>query len=177
MSARISKLRAARSAMEAVRAEIYLAAEGRSEAELLTPPKSGGWCAAEVLDHIRTAEAQVVKALGKQDRGEPVRIPKRAWFYRIPMALAFPPIRIPAPKPVRPRAARDIKPAEVLEGLKTSRRDLLAFADRLGEERFASLIFPHFILGRFSGLSWFRFIGKHENRHLGQLKRVLAEIS
>jgi hypothetical protein len=36
------------------------------------------------------------------------------------------------------------------------------------------MIFPHFLLGRFSGVTWFRFIGKHEARHLAQIRRVLA---
>ena len=67
-----------------------------------------------------------------------------------------------------------MNPGEVLEALRTSRRDLFALADRMGEERFAAMIFPHFLLGRFSGVTWFRFIGKHERRHLGQLRRVLA---
>jgi hypothetical protein len=67
-----------------------------------------------------------------------------------------------------------VNPSEVLEGLKASRRDLLAIADRMGEARFAAMVFPHFLLGRFSGLDWFTFIGRHEGKHLGQIRRVLA---
>jgi len=171
---RVDDLRRARDRMEAVRAEICATVSGQSGAELLMPPPDGGWSAAEVLDHIATAERTLVKALDKHEKGEPTRVPKRAWFYRIPMAPAFWKIRFQAPRPVRPRARAEIQPSEVLEGLRTSRAGLFAIADRMGEESFSRMVFPHFVLGRFSGVSWFRFIGLHETRHLAQLRRVLA---
>ena len=170
---RAEDLAVARGKMEAVRAEIYAAVAGKTDAELLCPPADGGWSAAEVLDHIGTAERKLVKALVLHEKGEPTRTPKVAWFYRLPIGPAFWKIRFRAPKLVRPRDRAEIKPAEVLAGLRTSRADLLAFADRRGAEDFASMVFPHFILGRFTGLTWFRFIAKHEARHLTQLRRVL----
>lgn len=171
---RLDALREARARMEAVREEIYRAVAGKSDAELLCPPADGGWSAAEVLDHIATAERTLVRALAKHEKGEPTRVPKRAWLYRLPISPAFWKIKFTAPKLVRPRPRAEVKPAEVLEGLKTSRANLLAIAERMGEEKFARMIFPHFILGRFSGVTWFRFIGKHETRHLAQIRRVLA---
>jgi hypothetical protein len=171
---RVDDLRQARDRMEAVRAEIYAAVSGKSDAELLCPPAGGGWSAAEVLDHLRAAEGSLVRALRKFEKGEPTRVPRIAWWYRVPMAPLFWGIRFTAPKLVRPRPRAEVNPGEVLEALRTSRRDLLELADRMGEERFAAMIFPHFLLGRFSGVTWFRFIGKHERRHLGQLRRVLA---
>ncbi len=171
---RAEALRAARERMEAVRAEIYAAVEGKTDMELLCPPPDGGWSAAEVLDHIRKAERTLVKALAKHEKGEPTRVPARAWLYRIPIAPVFWRIRFRAPKLVRPRPRSEVRPAEVLEDLRQSRAGLLAFADRMGEEAFARMVFPHFLLGRFSGVTWFRFIGKHEARHLAQLRRVLA---
>jgi hypothetical protein len=160
--------------MEAVRGEIYRAVAGRSDSELLAPPSRGGWSAAEVLDHLRAAEGSLVRALTKFEKGEPTRVPKRAWWYRVPMSPFFWPIRFTAPKLVRPRPRAEVNPGEVLEALRASRRDLLALADRMGEERFAAMIFPHFLLGRFSGVTWFRFLGRHETKHLGQLRRVLS---
>jgi hypothetical protein len=170
---RVEALRDARVEMERVRAEILEAVAGRPEGELLAGPADNGWSAAEILDHIRTAESSLVKALSKLERGEPTRVSGRAWYYRLPMTPVFWPIRLPAPKLVRPRPRVELKPAEVLEGLATSRRDLLAFADRMGEESFARLVFPHFLLGRFTGVSWFRFIAGHEGKHLKQLRRAL----
>lgn len=171
---RVEALREARVEMERVRAEILAAVAGKPEGELLAGPADGGWSAAEVLDHIRTAESALVKALSKVERGEPTRVPARAWYYRLPMTPVFWPIRVPAPKVVRPRPRAEVKPAEVLEGLAASRRDLLALAGRMGEERFARLVFPHFLLGRFTGVSWFRFIAGHEGKHLKQLRRALS---
>jgi hypothetical protein len=171
---RVDSLREARAAMESVRARIDAAVAGKSDAELLAPPADGGWSAAEVLDHIRTAESTLVKALGKLERGEETRVPARAWYYRLPMSPVFWPIRLPAPRLVRPRPRAEVRPHEVIESLATSRRELLALADRMGEERFAHLVFPHFLLGRFTGVSWFRFIAGHEGKHLKQLRRVLA---
>lgn len=167
-------LRHARERMEAVRAEIYAAVAGKTDAEILCPPADGGWSAAEVLDHIATAERKLVRALEKHEKGEPTKVPKIAWLYRIPIGPVFWKIRFRAPKLVRPRPRAEIKPAEVLDGLRTSRAALLALADRMGEEGFSRMVFPHFVLGRFSGLTWFRFIAKHEGRHLAQLRRVLA---
>lgn len=171
---RADDLRQAREPMEAVRTEIYAAVAGKTDGELLAPPADGGWSAAEILDHIRTAESSLVKALSKLERGEPTRVPARAWTYRLPMTPVFWPIKLPAPKLVRPRPRAEVKPAEILEGLTASRRDLLALAERMGEERFARLVFPHFLLGRFTGVSWFRFIAGHEGKHLKQLRRALS---
>ncbi len=171
---RAADLREARERMEAVRAAIYAAVAGKSDIELLCPPADGGWSAAEVLDHIGVAERSLVKALTKHEKGEPTRVPKYAWLYRLPIAPAFWKIRFRAPRLVRPRPRSEINPAEVLEGLKTSRAALLAIAERMGDESFARMVFPHFLLGRFTGVTWFRFIGKHEARHLAQLRRVLA---
>jgi DinB superfamily len=171
---RLGALREARARMEAVREKIYRAVAGKSDAELLTPPPDGGWSAAEVLDHLRAAEHSLVRALTKYEKGEPTRVPKVAWWYRLPISPFFWRIRFTAPKLVRPRPRAEVSPNEVLDALRTSRRDLLAIADRMGESRFAAMIFPHFLLGRFSGVTWFRFIGSHETRHLGQLCRVLS---
>lgn len=174
LSRRVRVLRQARARMIDVRERILRSVEGRSDAELLQPPSPGAWSAAEVLDHLRVAESKLVKGLTKVERGEPVRLPSRVWFYRLPMGVAFVPFRLSAPAPVRPRPAAELSPAEVLGGLAASRRDLLAVADRLGEERFSRLLFPHFLLGRFDGLDWFRFIARHEERHREQLVRTLG---
>ena len=173
---RADDLRQARERMEAVRTEIYAAVAGKTDSELLARPADAGWSAAEILDHIRTAESSLVKALSKLEKGEPTRVPARAWYYRLPMAPVFWPMKLPAPKLVRPRPRAELKPAEVLEGLSASRRDLLALADRMGEERFAKLVFPHFLLGRFTGVSWFRFIAGHEGKHQNQLRRTLTAL-
>lgn len=171
---RVDDLRQARGRMEAVRAQIYAVVDGRTDAELLCPPAEGGWSAAEVLDHIGTAERTLVRALAKNERGEPTRVPKRAWFYRLPISPVFWKIKLTAPKLVRPRPRAEVNPAEVLAGLRTSRTDLLAIQDRMGEEKFARMVFPHFLLGRFSGVTWFRFITSHETKHLGQISRALS---
>ncbi len=171
---RAADLREARERMEAVRAEIYAAVAGKTDTELLALPPDCGWSAAEVLDHLRTAEGSLVRALSKHEKGEPTRVPRRAWFYRLPMAPVFWKIKFRAPKLVRPRPRAEVNPADVLEQLHASRRELLAIADRMGEERFAAMVFPHFLLGRFTGVDWFRFLAGHEGRHLGQIRRVLA---
>lgn len=171
---RVEALREARVEMEGVRAEILSAVAGRPDGELLGCPADGSWSAAEILDHIRTAESSLVRALAKLEKGEPTRVPARAWYYRLPFSPVFWPIRFVAPKLVRPRPRADLKPAEVVEGLQASRRDLFATVDRMGEERFARLVFPHFLLGRFTGVSWFRFIAGHEGKHLKQLRRALS---
>ncbi len=171
---RADDLRQARESMEAVRAGIYAAVAGKSDAELLCPPADGGWSAAEVLDHIRAAEGSLVRALVKHEKGEPTRVPRRAWFYRMPMSPIFWRIRFRAPKLVRPRPRAEVNPVDVLEQLHASRKELLEIADRMGEERFARMVFPHFLLGRFDGVDWFRFLTGHEGKHLGQIRRVLA---
>lgn len=174
MSARVDALRKARAEMIEARGRVLSLVEGKSEEELLRTPADGGWCAGEILDHLRTAETTLVKGLKKAAKGDPVRIPKRAYFYRLPIGIAFLPIKVPAPKPVRPRPRAEVRPLEVIGELAESRRALLALAEELGEDRFSRLLFPHFLLGRFTGLTWFRFLARHESRHAGQLKRVLG---
>jgi len=171
---RVLKLRAARDEMTAVREEIYRAVEGKNDAELLTPPPGGGWSAAEVLDHIARAERGVAKGFPALERGEPLKVPRMAWFYRLPMGPVFSKMRLQAPKVVRPRPRAEIHPSDVIERLRGSRRALLEFIEKTGEERFSRLVLPHFILGRLTGLAWLLFIARHEARHLGQIRRVLA---
>lgn len=164
----------ARDRMIAVREEIYRAVEGRSDEELLAPPADGGWSAAEVLDHLRKGEGGLVRGFEAERRGEPLKIPRRAYWYRLPMTLVFSPIRFRAPKPVRPRPRAEVNPREVLAKMKESRAALLAFIDRVGEEEFRKILLPHFVLGRFHGLDWLRFLAGHEGKHLGQIRRLLA---
>ena len=171
---RADDLQRARAKAEAVRAGIYEAVAGKSDVELLAMPGDCGWSAAEVLDHIGTAERTLVKALRKVEKGEPTRVPRRAWFYRLPMSPVFWRIRFRAPKLVRPRPRGEVNPQEVLSGLRESRTALLEIVDRMGEERFAAMVFPHFLLGRFNGVDWFEFLAGHERKHLGQIRRVLA---
>ncbi len=171
---RTDDLRNARDRMEAVRAEIYAAVAGKSDTELLGLPADCGWSAAEVLDHIGTAERTLVKALTKHEKGEPTRVPRRAWFYRLPMSPVFWKIKFPAPRLVRPRPRAEVNPPEVLSGLRESRAALLALADRMGEDAFVRMVFPHFLLGRFTGVDWFLFLAGHEGKHLKQLRRALS---
>ena len=168
-------LREARTLMNAVREEIYRAVEGKSDEELLAPPRDGGWSAAEVLDHLRRAEGGLVRGFEAQRKGEPLKIPRRAYWYRLPMTIVFSSIRLRAPKPVRPRPRAELNPREVLAKMKESRAALLAFVDKVGEEEFRKILLPHFVLGRFHGLDWFRFLAGHEGKHLGQIRRVLRE--
>jgi hypothetical protein len=174
ISSRVLRLREARNRMNAVREEIYREVQGRSEEELLRPPPEGGWSAAEVLDHIGRAERGVAKGFPALEEGKPLKVPRIAWLYRLPMGVAFGERKFRAPKPVRPRPRADLRPREIVEGLRASRAALLDYVDRTGEERFSRIVLPHFILGRFTGLAWLRFIGRHEARHLAQLRRTLA---
>jgi len=167
-------LHEARTRMNAVREELYRAVEGRGDEELLAPPPDGGWSAAEVLDHISRAERGVAKGFPALERGEPLKVPRIAWLYRLPMGLAFLDVKFRAPKPVRARPRSEIRPREVLERLRASRAALLEYVEKTGEERFSRMVLPHFVLGRFDGLDWFRFIARHEERHLAQIRRVLA---
>jgi hypothetical protein len=174
VSRRVEALREAKGRMNAVREEIYAAVAGKSDAELLAPPEHGGWSAAEVLDHISRAERGVAKGFPALERGEPLKVPRIAWFYRLPMGLAFLDVKFQSPKPVQARPRAEIRPPEVLERLRASRAALLAYVESTGEERFSRIVLPHFILGRFSGLAWLRFIARHEARHLEQIRRLVG---
>ncbi len=159
--------------MVAVREEIYRTVAGRSDEELLAPPSGGGWSAAEVLDHVARAERGVAKGFPALERGEPLKIPRIAWFYRLPTGFAFGKMKFRAPRPVRPHPLAELSPSGILEKLRASREALFDYVDRTGEERFSRIVMPHLVFGRFTGLAWLRFIGRHEARHLGQLRRIL----
>lgn len=174
MSSRTEALAVARREMEAARARLIAPTKGKTREELLAPAPDGGWSAAEILDHLRTAEEKLVKGLTKVERGEKVRIPAATWYYRLPMRIAFTSIKLKAPGPVRPRPRTEIEPEQAIAAMTESRKSLLAFADRLGPERFARFVFPHFIIGRFDGLDWFRFLTMHESRHAAQMERLFA---
>src|SRR5438093_768681 len=124
-SPRVEELRGARREMTDVRERLLASVAGRPDAELLAVPSWGSWCAAELLDHLHTAESKLVKGLARVAHGQPVRLPKLVWFYRLPMGIAFSKIKIKAPGPVRPRAAAEIAPQDAIASLAASRAAFL----------------------------------------------------
>lgn len=160
--------------MGTARERLLAAASGLDAARAARRPAGGGWSPVQILDHLATAEGQLVRGFGKLARGERPRVPRYKYFYRLPIAPVFWNVRYPAPRPVRPKATSELDLGTVLTRLKEGRAAFLAVVDTVGEERFSRLILPHPVLGRFDGLDWLRFVALHETKHACQLERSLA---
>ena len=120
------------------------------------------------------AEGSLVKALAKFERGEPTRVPKRAWCYRLPMSPAFWNDQVPGAEARAPPPARRGQPDGGARELSrrraaTSSRSPTGWARSASRDRLPAL--PPRALRR---RRLVRFLAGHEGRHLRQIRRVLA---
>ncbi len=75
-----------------------------------------------------------------------------------------------APERVLPQSG--LTKAEVLAALQQSRQAVLDAVAPAGEYDLSGVTWPHPALGDINFYQWVLFIGKHEQRHLGQIEGV-----
>jgi DinB family protein len=155
---------------------------GLSEEDGVRRPPNGGWCVAECLDHLATANrvylvpmreaASRARARGHHRRGpaQPGVIgslfiwslePPPRWWYKVA-----------APRPIRPRVAPPL--GDAFAGFLQSQSDVRAFLGENADLDLAGTRFVNpFVRGvRFSLATGLHVVTAHERRHLWQGWRV-----
>jgi hypothetical protein len=135
-----------------------------------TPPKNGGWCAAEIIAHLIMVERSVV---GSADRV--VQHPPRR-FTRL-QRLHFPLVLVEArivkrqsPLPVDPEMLSEKE--IMLAQLRDIRERMLAFLDETKERNLGEYRWRHPFLGSLSAYEWFEMVARHELRHEKQMRKI-----
>lgn len=196
------ELRAGLAQMKSGRAATLALVESLDEAEAHRVPAGGGWSVVEVLDHLlKTDEIyrlQFLRAFELKDAGrEPVielgldelntrpsLVPASAMTWlEVPLRLLNRVIPgfvreyltgvvvIPFKTPDAARPAADLEIAGLRERLRASAEETERMLDRDVE----GVVVDHTLLGRNTVPGLLRILARHEDRHRGQISRVLAE--
>lgn len=160
---------------------------GLSEEDGVRRPPNGGWCVAECLDHLATANrvylvpmreaASRARALGLERRrpAQPGLIgslfiwslepPPRRWY------------KLPAPRKIRPRITPPL--SDAFSSFVQSQSDVRAFLGENADLDLAGTRFVNpFVRGvRFSLATGLHVVTSHERRHLWQAWRVRRSFS
>ncbi len=79
-----------------------------------------------------------------------------------------------APEQTRPGGSTD--PETILQKIDGSRAELIQLLHKFSEYDMGGMEFPHPAYGRLNMLQWVLFLGKHELRHLNQI-RSFSEVT
>lgn len=159
-------------ANEEVRRKLVERVEGLSDEQRGARGAGGGWCAADIIEHLSLTERRITRALegmlpqaadgeggDKTNNFTPFSLD--AYIERASTQ------KFEAPEYIRPRGA---SLAESLAHLKESRAALEGLRPRFDVADFTAQ-FPHPAFGPLNLAQWLAFIGVHEARHLRQLER------
>lgn len=175
------RLRGIAEYLAGVRAALAQMVDATPPGRLAVAPAPDEWSGAQIVEHLGKVEGATAKRLegvfaraleaglavesddapllGALDRFASVEAPLR---------------RLDAPERLRPSAAPDL--AACWASLVAVReRTLRAYATVDGRA-LTQVSAPHPLLGPLNGYEWLLFLGKHEQRHIGQLRRVLERV-
>lgn len=162
-------------AIEAVRQSLYDAVAGLSQAQLDFKPAPDRWSISENLSHLNKVERglpklypillQKLEAAGwkPETEGSMLNSLERT-------TLTDPAQKFQAPERVRPQAG--FTKDELLTALKQSRQAIVEAVAQAPEYDLSGVTWPHPALGDINFYQWVLFIGKHEQRHLGQIEEI-----
>ncbi|HEX8069238.1 MAG TPA: DinB family protein [Pyrinomonadaceae bacterium] len=163
---------------DAVRGRLVARAEGLSEAQERWRAEAAAWTPAEIVEHLAIIEGNMVrlvtKLLGKAESaagGTPA--PPMPAFSLDEQAARARAQKFVAPEEIRPRG--DVPLADSLAGLRASRAALHDLRPRVETADGTRAHYPHPFFGPLDLYQWLAFIGVHEQRHLDQLERLLAD--
>ncbi len=136
-----------------------------------TPPREGGWSAAEVVAHVTMVETLMTGAAAKITRKPPVTVPLSKRFH-IPVALvAWRVVRVETPVPIDTLLLDD---REMMLGRLTEQRERTLSVLEAGRQRnLRKYRVQHPLLGSLHYCDWFRTLAAHDARHTKQLRDVV----
>jgi hypothetical protein len=143
-------------------------------------PKSGGWSANGVLEHLVIVETRIAGLLSKKIAdaraagvgGETEDSPILAGLGTA--RLLDRSVKIEAPEPIQPKEIRDYETAwKELENARVRFKQVLKDADGFA---FREIVHPHPFFGPIDGYTWIAFLGSHEARHAAQIREIGASL-
>ena len=163
--------------LEEVRSEIkkYISDNGK----FIKGKVNGGntWSPDEVLDHLYKTEIFITGLLSRQlDRAEKkgLKAMENSTSYLHSLdKFEIETVKEKYNAPEQSKPDGSIDPENLLQKMDESRSELLQLLQNFSEYDMAGIEFPHPAYGRMNMIQWVVFIGKHEHRHLNQIKSIL----
>ena len=134
----------------------------------------GGWTVAQIVEHLSIAEPGITRAIeGLLARTEGDGGAARKPFTPFSLDEYAEQARgkIEAPEFLRPTG---LPLSQAVTRLKESRTALKALRPRFQSADYSRLL-KHPAFGMLNAAQWLAFLGMHEQRHLGQIERILGE--
>lgn len=163
--------------LDAVRADLASLVEPAPPDALARRPSGGGWSGAQILQHLGKTEGSIAKMLERAFAAAPdlpvesdtSSLLRSLDRYAIDVADR----KLAAPAGIQPDPDPD--PGACWASLRAARdRTYRAFAAVDGRA-LGGVSAPHPFLGPLTAYEWLLFLGKHEARHLRQLRTTLGE--
>ncbi len=161
--------------IEAVRQSLYDAVADLSQSQLDFKPASERWSISENLSHLNKVERglpklypmllQKLEAAGWKPETEGSMLNSLESTILTDATQKF-----QAPERVQPQSGSTKD--ELLAALKQSRQAIVEAVAQAPEHDLSGVTWPHPALGDINFYQWVLFIGKHEERHLGQIEGI-----
>jgi uncharacterized damage-inducible protein DinB len=160
--------------IEAVRQALYDAVADLSQAQMDFKPAPDRWSISENLSHLNKVERGLPKLypmlLQKLEEAGWKPETEGSMLNSLDGTVLDGAQKFQAPERVQPQSG--LAKAEVLTALQQSRQAILAAVAPSPEYDLSGVTWPHPALGDINFYQWVLFIGKHEQRHLGQIEAI-----
>lgn len=175
-----ARLAEAMAYLEQKRSELLATLDGARVETLSKRPAPESWSVAQIVEHLRVVEGGIARLLAKRTgQAREAGLGQETSDASVLDCLDEydPTLNGPleSPAAVQPRA--DVDMHDALAGLRSSRESLRTAAETADGLSLAEIKHPHPILGELEMYQWLIFLGKHESRHAGQIRRTLDSLA
>jgi hypothetical protein len=160
-----------------IRRRIVASVEGLDEEQQSFRPEAGAWSVAEIVEHLSIIEGNMVRLVGKllgkiESEATDASAPHPMQPFTLDEYVEqISTVKLEAPEAIRPTG---IPLGDSLARLSATRAALNALRPRVEACDGTGAHYPHPFFGQLDLYQWLAFIGMHEQRHLGQIERLLA---
>lgn len=164
--------------MDETRARLRARLDSIASAEEQQRPSKDAWSVAEIAEHLAIIEERLSKMfpvlLTKAEAGGLQRGPEQPFQ---PVSVAELVERSKREKYVAPDTARPTGMTTLVDSmarLDRSREAIRELRPRLEALDLTGVTYPHPVFGPLNAYQWLIFLGAHEDRHLRQIKSLMA---
>ena len=142
-------------------------------------PRNDGWSGTGIVQHLGTVEGMATKLLEglfakALAEGIAAEMSTASWLHSLEKFNVLDRSR-PIVAPERAHPAPDAQLATSWASLQAVRQRLLRAVATVDDRDLTTVSAPHPIFGALNGYQWVLVIGRHEERHLSQLRETLSE--
>ncbi len=147
-----------------------------SEAQMKWKPAPAAWSIAEVAEHLAVTEdaipGRVAKTMAAPATPEKKKANPREMDYMLIKVLPVRDQKFQSPEPLKP-TGKYANQAALVSAFRSSRDRNIAYVRETGDD-LRNHFTPHPAFGELDGLQWYILVAGHTERHLNQIKEVMA---